>query len=237
MTDGAGTGGCGARAGAPVADSVAMMSDQPTTLDHQLAYYRAIADEYGDHAIDVPGQAELLEAVAAFQPTGDVLELACGSGAWTERLARTAATVTAVDGAPEMLRLARARLGVNAKVRFIEANLFAWQPDRQYDAVFFGFWISHVPEERFESFWSLVADALAPGGRVFFCDDNHRTEPELIEGAGSPVVERRLNDGTPFRIIKIPYEAADLQRRLRDLGWNTTVTAAPGPFYWGEATR
>ena len=49
--------------------------------------------------------------------------------------------------------------------------------------------------------------------------------------------ERRRGDGSAFRIIKHPYEAAELERRIGELGWDTTVTAAPGPFYWGEATR
>jgi SAM-dependent methyltransferase len=212
------------------------VSGTSSALAEQLAYYRAVASEYGDHAIDVAGQDELLSAIDAFHPTGDVLELACGPGLWTEGLLRSATTVTAVDGSPEMLARARTRLGANA-VRFVEADLFSWTPDRRYDAVFFGFWISHVPEDRFASFWSLVAEALAPGGRVFFFDDNHRTEAELIEGVSSPVVVRQLNDGTPFRVIKIPYEPADLEQRLRDLRWDVKVTGTSGPFYWGTGVR
>lgn len=103
--------------------------------------------------------------------------------------------------------------------------------------MFFGFWLSHVPQERFDSFWALVADCLARDGRVFFCDDNHRTQAELVEGAGSAVVERRLSDGTPFRIIKVPYQAAELERRLRALNWDITVTPTSGPFYWGTGGR
>src|SRR5947199_5179031 len=173
------------------------MSDSPSALGEQLAYYRAVAGEYEDHAIDVPGLDELLSAIDSFRPTGDVLELACGSGIWTETLLRSATTVTAVDGAPEMLARAQTRVGSGAPVRFVEADLFSWKAERRYDAVFFGFWISHVPEEKFASFWSLVAEALEPGGRVFFFDDNHRTETELIEGVNSTVVQRQLNDGTP----------------------------------------
>ncbi len=205
-------------------------------LGEQLRYYRAVSAEYHEHTIDVPGRAELLAAIEAFRPEGEVLELACGSGTWTERLARTASAVTAIDGAPEMLRLARSRVG-SSSVRFVEADLFSWEPDRRYDVVFFGFWISHVPDDRFESFWSMVAQALTPDGRVFFFDDNHRTEAELIEGAESPIVERRLNDGTAFRVIKIPYRASDLEQRLRHLDWDVTVTATPGPFYWGVGRR
>lgn len=213
------------------------MNDSSSATAQQLAYYRAVADEYEDHAIDVPGQDELLAAIDSFRPTGDVLELACGSGIWTERLLRSAASVTAVDGAPEMLRRARNRVGIAAPVRYIEADLFAWTADRRYDAVFFGFWISHVPEDKFTSFWSMVADALKPGGRVFFFDDNYRTEAELIEGTTSTIVQRRLNDGTPFRVVKIPYDPASLEQRLRELQWDITVTGTSGPFYWGSGIR
>src|SRR5206468_2884444 len=97
-----------------------------STADEQLAYYRAVADEYQDlHAIDAPGQDELLSAINSFRPTGDVLELACGSGVWTERLQRSAASVTAVDAAPEMLARARTRLASSGSVRFVEADLFS----------------------------------------------------------------------------------------------------------------
>ena len=118
----------------------------------------------------------------------------------------------------------------------MEADLFSWRPDRRYDAVFFGFWISHVPPDRFEVFWSLVDDALAPGGEVFFFDDSHRPDVELIEGEDSTIVERRLTDGTTFRVVKVPYEASALEERLRSLGWNVDVTPTPGPFYWASGS-
>jgi len=152
-------------------------------VDEQQAYYRAIASEYEDHKIDVPGERELLAAVDGFRPTGDVLELACGSGNWTSVLAKHADRITAVDGAPEMLARARNRLGPDAPVDFVHADLFSWQPTRRYDAVFFGFWISHVPDEHFDSFWVTVDQALTPVGTVFFCDDNYPTRSRTRRGA------------------------------------------------------
>jgi demethylmenaquinone methyltransferase/2-methoxy-6-polyprenyl-1,4-benzoquinol methylase len=218
-------------------DTLAAMVSPIWGGDEQLAYYRAVADEYETYRIDAPGHDELLSAIATFQPTGDVLELACGPGVWTEALRQSAASVTAVDGAPEMLARARARLGPDPRVRLVEADLFSWRPDRRYDAVFFGFWISHVPEERFEPFWNVVSEALAAGGRVFFFDDNYRSDAEVVDGAHSPVVRRQLDDGRAFRVVKIPYEPATLERRLRSLGWDVTVTGTPGPFYWAEGRR
>ena len=204
-------------------------------LAEQIAYYRAIAPEYEDHAIPGPGEDELIAAIDAFEPSGDVLELACGSGAWTEQLLRYATSVTAVDAAPEMLARAKERVGKD-RVRFIQADLFAWTPDRRYDVVFSGSWISHVPLDRFDAFWSFVADCLRPTGRVFFIDDAYRTPDELIEGESSSTIRRRLNDGTAYRAVKVAYRPGDLEDRLRRLGWRITVTATSGPCYWGQGT-
>lgn len=90
-----------------------------------------------------------------------MLEIACGPGFWTSRLLRHAASVAALDAAPEMLAIASARIN-DERARFIQADVFSWRPDRRYDAVFFGFWLSHVPPERFDSFWSLARDCLTP---------------------------------------------------------------------------
>lgn len=205
-------------------------------LAEQLAYYRACAPEYDAGALTFPGGDEVVVALDAFQPTGDVLELACGTGAWTARLLRHADAVTAVDSSPEMLELAGQRVGEDPRVRFVVADLFTWRPDRRYDVVFFGFWISHVPMELFDPFWEFVEECLAPGGRVFFVDDTHRTEDELIEGPESETIERRLEDGARFRVVKVPHTVADLRRRLRELGWRVEVHQTAGPFYWGAAT-
>ena len=52
--------------------------------------------------------------------------------------------MTAVDAAPEVLAINRARVG-DASVRYVEADLFDWSPDQRYDACVFAFWLSHVP--------------------------------------------------------------------------------------------
>jgi len=201
-------------------------------LEEQVAYYRAVAREYESHAIPGAGTDELIAAFDAFRPTGDVLELACGPGMWTERLLPHATSVTAVDASPEMIARAKARVA-DERVRFVHADLFTWRPDRRYDVVFFGFWLSHVPLDRFDAFWSLVADCLETEGRVFFVDDAHRAPEELIEGASSSTVQRRLNDGTAFRAVKVPHEPVELERRLDRLGFSIRVTSTGGPFYWG----
>jgi SAM-dependent methyltransferase len=205
-------------------------------LDEQVSYYRALAGDYLNQSLDLPGGDELTEALEAFRPTGSVLELACGLGVWTRQLLRHATDVTAVDASPEMLAIAAAQVG-GERVRFVQADLFTWTPDRRYDVVFFGFWLSHVPFEHFESFWSMVTDCLREDGRVFFADDAYRTADELVEGPSSSTICRRLDDGTFYRIVKVPHQPPDLEQRLRRLGWNIKVTSTAGPFYWGAGTR
>ncbi|MER6990665.1 class I SAM-dependent methyltransferase [Saccharopolyspora hirsuta] len=205
-------------------------------LAEQIGHYRAVAAEYDDHTLPYSGGAELVAAIEEFQPSGSVLELACGPGTWTPRLLRRATDVTAVDSSPEMLAIAATRVG-DERVRFVQADLFRYRPDRRYDVVFFGFWLSHVPVERFESFWSLVDDCLEPDGRVLFVDDRYRTAEELIEGEQSQVVQRRLSDGTAHRIVKVPHQPEELARALRRIGWDVEVHRTSGPFYWGAGQR
>jgi SAM-dependent methyltransferase len=210
--------------------------DHTRLLAEQVRYYRARAPEYLEQGLDLPGGDELAVALDAFRPTGSVLELACGPAVWTGQLLRYATHVTAVDASPEMLALAAARVD-DERVRFVQADLFTWTPDRRYDVVFFGFWLSHVPLERFASFWSMVADALTDDGRVFFADDAYRTPDELVAGPASSIIRRRLSDGSSYQIVKVPHRAPDLEDRLSRLGWNITVTATAGPFYWGAGHR
>lgn len=218
--------------------SVDADDDDRDLLAEQIDYYRAVAGEYFDGQLDEPGGDELVAAVDEFAPAGDVLEMACGPGTWTPQLLRYAATVTAVDASPEMQTLAKQRVAQDLdRVRFLQADLFSWLPERRYDVVFMGFWVSHVPWDRFADFWSRVEQSLVPGGRVLFVDDAYRTDKELIEGEASATIQRRLRDGTAHRAVKVPHTVEGLEQELSALGWDIRVHATRGPFYWGAGGR
>jgi SAM-dependent methyltransferase len=210
-------------------------------LAEQQRYYSARAPSYAAEALAPLGGAEAsalrseLGAAFAAHFGGDVLELACGPGTWTAMLAQRARAVTALDGAPEMLEQA-VRSAPGANVRFEQADLFSWRPARRYDAVFFGFFLSHVPEERFVSFWEAVADALVPGGHVIFVDDAYRAPDELIYGDDSPMIMRHHEGAEGYRIVKMPHTSAGLGTRLDELGWSFALRDH-GPFFWGLGTR
>jgi demethylmenaquinone methyltransferase/2-methoxy-6-polyprenyl-1,4-benzoquinol methylase len=106
--------------------------------------------------------------------------------------------------------------------------------------VFFSFWLSHVPPERFEAFWAMVRGALAPGGRVFFVDSlrteqSTATDHRLPDAESDVVLERRLNDGRSFHIYKVFYDPTALGERLAALGWRASVRATGSFFLHGDA--
>lgn len=225
-----------------------------TVLTEQLDYYRARALEYDkwwmrEGRFDRGPEAntrwfaettELERALQRFDPRGDVLELACGTGLWTRHLVDYADTLTAVDAAPEVLAVNRARVG-DGSVTYVEADLFDWVPQERYDACVFAFWLSHVPADRFAGFWETVAGALKPGGRVFFID-SARTERStaadhvLPVDGGDDTMTRRLDDGREFQIIKRFYDPAELEGALAELGWSASVGATPEFFIYGTAS-
>ena len=223
-------------------------------LAAQLEYYRARAHEYDqwwlregryDRGVAANTQwfsdsACVATALEAFRPSGRILEFAGGTGIWSERLLPHAASLTVVDGSAEMLELTRRRLN-SPKVEYIEANIFDFEPNGEFDTVFFSFWLSHVPPERFADFWDLVARCLAPKGRLFFLDSRREATStatdDWLPGSETVTLKRRLNDGREFRIYKIFYTAGELESRLAKLGWKVDVVTTEKYFIYGHGHR
>lgn len=205
--------------------------DDDALLAEQMAYYRAGAAEYDRPYAEYEDLQRLLAVVEDLPIAGDVLELACGTGQWTPLLAARAHSVTAVDAATEVLALARART-TSPTVRFLEADLFEWQPPRRYDTVFFAFWLSHVPPTRLPDFWNTVAAALAPGGKAIFIDDGPAaaTYEEVLANQSAPAALRRLDDGSQYRIVKVFHDAQTLTDDLTALGWSVGIRPVGGNF-------
>ena len=219
-------------------------------LDEQLAYYRARAQEYdawwerrGRYSLGEEANAiwwreveEVRGVLAEASLEGELLELAPGTGVWTELLAARATRMTAVDAAAEMIAVCRERLshaGFADRVRFVEADLFAWQPDRHYDGVFFGHWLSHVPLARLDMFLSTVASALRRGGTIMFVDSLGPSDSNWTRSLDEEHAERELLDGRRFRIVKRYDAHHELVRRFRNAGIDMRVACTARHFVYG----
>jgi demethylmenaquinone methyltransferase/2-methoxy-6-polyprenyl-1,4-benzoquinol methylase len=128
-----------------------------------------------------------------------------------------------VDAVPEVVELNRAKHG--EAVDYAVADVFGWEPPRTFDVCFFAFWLSHVPSDRFEAFWQLVARTLKPDGRVFLIDNAGLGDPSHMVSATGEVLRRSVSDGREFDIVKRFWAPAELERELGVLGWAVTAGA------------
>lgn len=211
-----------------------------------LAYYEARAPEYDDWYLrrgryargpihDAAWNAELDVAgrwLDGLPIRGQIVELAAGTGWWSPLLA-TKGELSLYDAASAPLDRARERLVAHQ----LRAHLHvrdAWaEPDRQVDAVFTGFWLSHVPRDQLAAFLSLVRRWLGPGGTFAFIDS--RLDPQSSAADHAPPADdasvRRLDDGREFTIVKVYYEPHELEDALSVAGFRDVSVTATGRFF------
>lgn len=222
-------------------------------LNHQIAYYRARAPEYDEWFYRLGrydrGEAHTRQWQREAQQVRDqlhsrsgfahILELAPGTGIWTEQLIMIGERVTAIDASPEMIAINRAKLQCE-RVEYTQADLFAWQPRRQYDMIFFGFWLSHVPADKLSAFLDTVYMALKPGGRLFIVDslapDQARAHSQTSSLTGD-LQGRMLKDGSRYQIVKIYYDLKELSQTLRRHGFAIEVKGTENFFLYADGSR
>ena len=180
-----------------------------------VGYYRRRAAEY-EEIYAWPERQPDLEVLRQTIPERlrgrSVLEVACGTGYWTERIAATAKRIAATDLAPEPMALARSKTYA-CPVEWRSADAYRLPESLgRFDGAFAGFWWSHVPLSRRPAFLDSLHARLSPGSRVVLFDNRY------VEGAMHPIAERdaegntyqhrRLGDGTLNRVLKnFPSEA------------------------------
>src|SRR4051812_36363298 len=203
-------------------------------LDAQVRYYRHRAREYdstsyGDFDELAPRIDRVLDELG---PRGHAIELACGTGFWTSRLAQRVDSLLAVDTSPETIAIARSRVTDN--VDFVVGDAFALPVRGVFDTVFMAAWLSHVPTDLFDDFWSSLAGLLRPGGRVLIMDEAPSRARELF--VDEDVVVRETSDGVVHRAVKVFWEPAELMARLQALLWSANVRDDGNGWLIGTAT-
>ncbi len=231
--------------------------DESSVVAEQISYYRARAAEYDgwffrqgryDRGEDATRRwreqvDEVRDVLRGLPIDGkDVLELAPGTGLWTEEICERVAHLTAVDASSEMIALNRRRLGERVRrVTYVEADLFQWRSARPYDAVIFCFWISHVPARRIDGFLANVAAMLAPGAPVFFLDGlkehTSTASDHVLPASDDEVMTRRLDDGREFTIIKNYWSAPVLEAKCERAGLRVTIHETADYFQYGVGIR
>jgi demethylmenaquinone methyltransferase/2-methoxy-6-polyprenyl-1,4-benzoquinol methylase len=202
-----------------------------------VTYYRDRAKEYDRLYERVDRQVALSEAGAILEEVfagKRVLEIACGTGYWTERIAETALSVHATDINDAMLEIAKHRPLPKANVSFQKTDLYEYNPTEKFDALFGGFIWSHISLKELNNFIDKVNSFLSPGGTVVFMDNR------FVEGSSTPIAEtdadgntyqdRKLDDGTIHRIIKNFPSRNFLKKSVADKA--DTAEVIELDYYW-----
>jgi demethylmenaquinone methyltransferase/2-methoxy-6-polyprenyl-1,4-benzoquinol methylase len=218
----------------------------PDPAADMLAYYEARAPEYDDWYLrrgryargpihDAAWNAELDAAgrwLDDLPIRGEIVELAAGTGWWSPLLA-SKGELSLYDAAPAPLDRARERLvahGLRAHLHLRDA----WaEPDRRVDAVFTGFWLSHVPRDRLAAFLALIRRWLRPGGTFSFIDSLLDPQSSAADhpAPADDVSVRRLDDGRQFTIVKVYYEPRELEAAFRGAGFEGVSVTTTGRFF------
>lgn len=207
-------------------------------MDKLADYYAQRAAEYERIYAKPERQADLgaLKARIGNMFAGrKVLELACGTGYWTEVMAARAAQVTAIDINEEVLQIARAKTYPAQRVAFVRGDCHA-PPDtgRGHNALFAGFWWSHVPLQELDAFLERATAAVAPGALIAFLDNNYAegssTAVSRRDPAGNSYQMRKLDNGSEHEVLKnFPSESELIQRASRH-GWGANIDLFR--YYW-----
>ena len=136
----------------------------------------------------------------------EVIEVACGTGYWTQHIAPAVSRMVATDGTAEPLEFARLRPGAE-KVVFEQADAYALPADLgQFSAAFAGLWFSHIPVAARVPFLHGLHERMRPGARILFIDNNEvqlRDFPIAeTDGDGNTYQHRKLRDGSMHRVLK-----------------------------------
>ncbi|MDZ8223424.1 MULTISPECIES: class I SAM-dependent methyltransferase [unclassified Nostoc] len=223
-------------------------------LEQQIQYYRARANEYdewfyrqGRYDRGVQDNQRWFNEVAVIKNTlhqigvvDDILELACGTGIWTQELLNIGKKITAIDASEEVITINRSKLN-SLSVEYHLIDIFTWEPATEYNLVFFAFWLSHVPPELLDSFLTKVYQSVRLGGQIFIIDSRFEqtstAKNHVLKDDGNIYKSRKLNDGQEFQIVKIFYQPDELQHKLKQVGFHAEVNVTDNYFIYAHGAK
>ncbi len=209
------------------------------TQEHDTsAYYARRAGEYEQIYRRPERQADLatLRSMLVRELADhDVLEVACGTGYWTEPIAAAARSILATDVGDEVLDLARAKHFPKANVRFARADAFTLTGvSGEFTAAFAGFWWSHIARSALPVFLSALHTKLRPGALVVLADNTcvvgSSTPVSRTDDEGNTYQLRTLADRTTHEVMKNFPSEADLRAAVAPFARDLRYTCLR--YYW-----
>lgn len=176
-----------------------------------INYYCNRAKEYDKVYLNPAEQTDLQTATRLFQTLfyqKVVLEIACGTAYWTDRIAKTATAVDAIDANKQMIEIAKGRINAD-NVVFHVADMYAFVPEKRYDGLFGGFIWSHIPLQDLDRFIDTLQNWLIPDSMVVFIDSNYvantyhdKKNIAQTDEHGNTYQARELENGENYLVLK-----------------------------------
>ena len=173
-------------------------------------YYSQRAFEY-EKIYQKPERQEELKKLKEFISKAfeskDVLEIACGTGYWTQFIAESARSIYAIDSSKEVLNLAEQKDYKKCKVCFLESNAYSLKNlDGSFNGGFCGFWWSHIPKSRVKHFIKTFHSKLSEDAHVVIIDNRYvegnSTEISRTDSDGNTYQIRKLENGNEYEVLK-----------------------------------
>lgn len=175
-----------------------------------VAYYSARAREY-ERVYAKPERQIDLQVLRDVIPTCfsdlSVLEVACGTGYWTQYICDFARAICAIDLSADTLEMARGKHLNPDRVRFLIADAMALPNDLGlFESAFCGFWWSHISRPAISDFLGSLHLHLLPGAKVVLLDNLYvagsSTPISRQSDAGDTYQMRRVSDGSSYEVLK-----------------------------------
>jgi demethylmenaquinone methyltransferase/2-methoxy-6-polyprenyl-1,4-benzoquinol methylase len=172
-------------------------------------YYQKRAPVYDQVYAYPERQADLrfLEEYIPEQFSGlDVLEIAAGTGYWTQYIARQAQSILATDVSVEVIQQLLSRnLPTNVTTMVTDAYVLE-NITQNFGGAFAGLWLSHVPRQRLGEFIQGLHRHLKPGAAVVYIDNSAAQCQRLPitdrDEFGNTYQQRVLDSGISYRVLK-----------------------------------
>lgn len=196
------------------------------------SYYKERAKEY-NKVYQIPEeQDDLIKATELFQQLfadKSVLEIACGTGYWTEQIARTASSVFATDVNEAMIDIAKTR-SYCGNVSFKICDMYQLAVDRKFDGLFGGFIWSHILLQDLDEFLFKLQDHIIETGQMVFIDSkqvkgsSHDKKRTIrVDAYGNAYQTRRLENGTEYEVLKNFPDHQFLRDKLSQIGTDIAI--------------
>ena len=191
-------------------------------------YYKERAPVY-DRVYSYPERQADLRFLENYIPQQfnqlNMLEIAAGTGYWTQFISKTAQSILATDVTEEVLKnLKRRHLPGNVTTMVIDAYALENMPN-QFDGAFAGLWLSHVPRQRLREFVIGVHRYMKPGATVLYIDNSpiqHKRLPITdMDGFGNTYQDRVLDNGTSYKVLKNFPTRQELLEMVKEVACDT----------------